>query len=384
LISEGSQRDNDDLPDQIDTVVIGGGQAGLAAGYFLQRHDIPFVILDAQERVGDSWRKRWDSLRLFTPGRYDSLPGSPFPGPSHHHPTKDELADYLESYAARFELPVHLGVEVQALTRQGEMFETICDGHLIRSQNAIVATGFDNRPNVPSFATELHSDILQLHSKEYRNPSQLKEGGVLVVGAANSGAEISVEVAGQGHPTWLSGRDPGNEPTRAGTLPDRLFTRLMWFAASRVVTVDRAIGRKVRDAFLDPPRGVPRGRVKRKDILAAGIEWVARTKGVRDGYPLLEDGRVLDVPNVIWCTGFTPGLDWIDLTVTDGHGIPIHERGVADGVDGLYFVGLYFQYSLSSPLVGGVGRDAGYVVDHLVSSRRVGATVGSVWRPSSG
>ena len=156
--------------------------------------------------------------------------------------------------------------------------------------------------------------IVQLHSSEYRNRSQLREGGVLVVGAGNSGAEIAIELAGH-HQTWLSGPDTGQEPTRAGSIPDRLFTPIMWLMATRL-TVRTAMGRKLRDHFLDPPRGIPLGRVRRKDIIAAGIERVGRTTGVRDGRPLLDDGRVLDVSNVIWCTGYTPDFSWIDLPLS--------------------------------------------------------------------
>ena len=360
---------NDSTPDRVNTVVVGAGQAGLAAGYYLTRLGVSFSVLDAHERVGDPWRKRWDSLRLFTPARYDGLPGMPFPGPGGHYPSKDEVADYLESYARHMELPIRLGVEVHSLRREGRCFEVRAGGNRIFADNVIVASGFDHRPRIPDFAADLDEDIVQLHSKDYRNPSQLRQGGVLVVGAGNSGAEISVEVASAGHQTWLSGRDPGQEPTAAGSVPDRLLTPLMWFAATRVIRVDRRIGRKVRDQFLDPPRGIPRGRVRRKDIEAAGVEWVPRTAGAREGVPYLADGRGLDVSNVVWCTGFTPGFDWIDLPLSTSHGIPEHERGVIPSVPGLYFLGLYFQYSLSSPLVGGVGSDARHVVEHLASER---------------
>ena len=363
---------SDGIPDRVNTVVVGAGQAGLSAGYYLTRLGVSFSILDSHERVGDSWRKRWDSLRLFTPARYDGLPGMPFPGPGGHYPTKDEVADYLETYAQHMDLPIRLGVEVGSLRREGGHFEVLAGGQRLVADNVIVASGFDHQPRIPDFAADLDDDIVQLHSKDYRNPSQLRQGGVLVVGAGNSGAEISVEAASAGHETWLSGRDPGQEPTTSGSVADRLVTPLMWFAATRVIRVDRRIGRKVRDQFLHPRRGIPRGRVRRKDIDVAGVEWVPRTETARDGAPCLADGRVLEVSNIVWCTGFSPGFDWIDLPLSTKHGIPEHERGVVSAVPGLYFLGLYFQYSLSSPLVGGVGRDARYVVDHL-ASRRVAA-----------
>lgn len=232
----------------------------------------------------------------------------------------------------------------------------------------VVATGPYHQPRIPDFVSDLDESIVQVHSKEYRNPDQLQEGPVLVVGAANSGAEIALEAA-RDHETWLSGRHPGSEPTRTGTTPDRLVTPIMWFAATRVIKVDNPIGRKVRDQFLDPPRGIPLGSVKLKDLDAAGVMRVPRTTGARDGYPVLEDGRVLEVSNVIWCTGFEPYFDWIDLPLPTHNGLPLHDRGIVESCPGLYFMGLLFQYSLSSGLIGGVGRDAQYIVDHIVSTR---------------
>lgn len=347
------------------TVVIGGGQSGLATGYHLKRCGLPFVILDANHRIGEAWRKRWDSLRLFTPGRYNGLPGMPFPGPRAHHPTKDEVAAYLEAYAREWALPVRTETRVERLSLAEDGFEVICRGGVLHAENVVVATGAYDTPRIPPFARQLDQEIVQLHSREYRNPSQIQKGGVLVVGAGNSGAEISMELA-KSHRTWLSGPDTGQEPTRAGSLPDRLFIPIMWWAATRL-TVRTRLGRKLRNHFLDPPRGIPLGRIRRKDIDAAGIERVPRTVGVRNGFPVLADGRTLEVANVVWCSGFEPDYSWIDLPLSFRHGLPRHERGVVDSCPGLCFVGLPFLYSLSSALVGGVGRDAAYVAAHIAA-----------------
>ena len=352
---------------QLGTVVIGGSQAGLAVGYYLKQRGLPFVILDENGRVGAAWRKRWDSLHLFTPARYDGLPGMAFPGLPGAYPTKDETADYLEAYARAFELPVRTGVRVDRLAKSGDRFEVNCDGQTLFAENVVVATGAFNNARVPSFARELDQSIVQLHSKEYRNRSQIQEGGVLVVGAGNSGAEIAMELACH-HQTWLSGPDTGQEPTRAGSHLDHLVTPLMWFVATRL-TVKTALGRKLRDHFLDPPRGIPLGRVRRKDFAPAGIKRVPRTTGVKNRYPLLEDGTVLTVSNVIWCTGFRPDYHWIDLSLATHNGLPIHDRGIVESCPGLYFIGLLFLYSLSSALVGGVGRDAKHIVENIVSTR---------------
>ena len=352
---------------EVGTVVIGGSQSGLAVGYHLARQGLPFVILDENDRIGDAWRRRWDSLHLFTPGRYNGLPGLPFPGSPSYYPTKDELADYLEMYARQFDLPVRTGVKSRETVASWRSIRGgLCERHSARRQRDRGHWRLQ-QPQDPAIRRRTRQSIVQLHSKDYRNPSQLRQGGVLVVGAGNSGAEIAIEIAPH-HQTWLSGRDTGQEPTRAGSRMDLLLTPVLWFMATRF-TVNTPPGRKMRDHFLDPPRGIPLGRVRRKDITAAGIERVGKTTGVRDGYPMLEDGRVLDVSNVIWCTGFTPNYDWIDLQLPTHNGVPVHVRGIVESCPGLYLMGLLFLYSLSSALVGGVGRDAEHIVDHIVANR---------------
>jgi putative flavoprotein involved in K+ transport len=351
-------------PERFQTVVVGGSQAGLAVGYHLARRGVPFVILDAHQRIGDAWRQRWDSLRLFTPARYNALPGMPFPAPAHSFPTKDEVADYLEAYARRFDLPLRTGVSVDRLSRNGNGFVLTAGDRRFDAEQVVVATGAYQTPKVPALASKLDPTIVQMHSTEYRNPSQLRDGGVLVVGAGNSGAEIARE-ASHGHQTWLSGRDTGHEPTRPGTVPDRLLMPLLWFIVTHVLTVKTPIGRMVKRKFRD--RGIPLARVRRSDLAEAGVERVPRTTGVQDGLPELEDGRVLDVANVIWCTGFEPDFSWIGLPILGDEGHPVHDRGVMGSEPGLYFVGLVFLYSLSSVLIGGVGRDAEYIATHIAS-----------------
>lgn len=369
-------------PDAIDTVVVGGSQSGLATGYHLRRRGIEHVILDENDEVGAAWRDRWDSLRLFTPGRYDGLPGMPFPGPPWSFPGKDDMADYLADYAARFDLPVRTGARVDRVAAEDGRYVVEWGGRRLRAGNVVVATGAFHHPRVPGLAGGLADDIVQLHSSDYRRPSQLREGGVVVVGAGSSGAEIALELS-DSHQVWLSGRDPGQEPTRPGSRTDRLVLPVMWFMATRVLSVANPLGRKVRDHFLDPPRGVPRGRVTRRALRAAGVDWVARTTGTAGGRPRLEDGRVLDVANVIWCTGFAADYRWVDLPVFGDHGFPLHDRGVVDAQPGLHFVGLPFQRSLSSSLVGGVGRDAAHVAGHIAGRRSAGGATAPAARRAS-
>jgi putative flavoprotein involved in K+ transport len=356
---------------QFDTVIIGGGQAGLSVGYHLARQGRRFVILDANQRIGDAWRRRWDSLRLFTPARYNGLPGWPFPAPAWSFPTKDEMADYLEAYAARFDLPVRTGVRVERLSREGDRYVVAAGKHRLEADHVVVAAGAYQQPRIPAFAAELDPGIVQLHSSQYRDPSQLQDGGVLVVGAANSGAEIALEAAGD-HRTWLSGRDPGREPYRPGSSRlDRLLIPVIWFMASHVLTVRTPMGRAVQRKFHIAggrhSRGLPLARIRPKDLTAAGIERVPRTTGARGGRPVLDDGRDLEVANVIWCTGSVPDLAWIDLPVFAEDGGPVHDRGVVASEPGLYFMGLVFQYALTSSLVGGAGRDAEHIAGQLAS-----------------
>jgi putative flavoprotein involved in K+ transport len=362
---------SDPLPraERVKTLVVGGGQAGLAVGYHLAKRDLPFVILDANERVGDSWRKRWDSLRLFTPARYNALPGMGFPGPAHAFSTKDELADYLEAYVARFELPIRTGVRVDRLSRNGDRFAVETGDRTFQAENVIVAMASHQVPRVPDFAHQLDPRILQLHSGEYRNPTQLQDGPVLVVGMGNSGAEIALEVVKE-HATWLAGKETGHVPFRIERAPARfVFLPLMFrVVGHRVLTVRTPLGRRMRPRLLS--HGAPLIRVKPKDIAAAGIERVPRIVGVRDGLPLVEGDRVLGTANAIWCTGFRPDFSWIDVPVfgDEDHPIePIHNRGTVPEAPGLYFVGLFFLYAMSSGFLPGVGRDAKHIVEEIAT-----------------
>jgi putative flavoprotein involved in K+ transport len=354
-------------PEHLETVIIGGGQAGLAVGHHLARRDRPFVILDAHRRVGDAWRSRWDSLRLFTPARYNALAGLPFPAPPHSFPTKDQVADYLESYAARFELPVRTGVRVDRLSRDDGRFVVVAGDRRWEADNVVVAMSSFQVPRVPPFATDLSPDIVQVDSAGYRNPSQLQKGGVLVVGAGNSGAEIALEVARR-PPTWLAGKESGHVPFRIeGAAARHVFLPLMFrVVGHRVLTVDTPIGRRLRPRLL--AHGAPLVRVKPKDLTAAGVRRVPRVVGVHDGRPLLADQRVLEVANVIWCTGFGPDFSWIDLPVFgENEHEPMHRRGVVADQPGLYFVGLYFLYAMSSGFLPGVDRDAEHIVRDILA-----------------
>jgi putative flavoprotein involved in K+ transport len=339
------------------TIVIGGGQAGLSVGHYLARQGRPFVILDASQRVGHAWRQRWDSLRLFTPAVFDGLVGMKFPAPPFSFPTKDDMADYLEAYARRFQLPIRNAIRVDRLSRVGTRYLVEAGPRQFEADHVVIAMSSYQVARVPAFAKELRPNILQMHSSEYRSPRQLKPGGVLLVGAGNSGAEIAIEVARE-HPTWVAGRDNGHVPFRIDGVPARLFlTRFLFrFVFHHLLTVGTPIGRRARRRMLT--QGAPLIRVKPRQLATAGIQRVPKMRSVINGLPALEDGRVLDAANVIWCTGFGNGLSWVDLPIFEPDGEPRHRSGVVTDEPGLYFVGLHFLHSFSSTMIHGIARDA--------------------------
>ena len=380
LAGANAQRPREASPnrERFDVIVIGGGQAGLSVGYHLARAGVRFVILDANERIGDSWRKRWDSLRLFTPAKMDGLAGMRFPAPPNSFPTKDEMADYLEVYAAHFRFPVRSGVRVERLFKHGARYVVKAGALELEAEQVVVAMATYQRPKVPAFASALSAEIVQMHSHEYRNLAQLKPGGVLIAGTGNSGAELAMEMARGGHETWVSGRDTGHVPFR----PEGFFGRnllaplLLRFVFHRLLTVRTPLGRRARPKMLG--KAAPLIRVKPKDLAAAGIKRAPRVVGVRSGRPLLEDGRALDVANVVWCSGFHPGFEWIDLPVFGDHGELFHNGGVVESQPGLYFVGLTFLYAMSSSMIHGVGRDAARIANAI--KVRLGAAPNAVRR----
>ena len=353
-------------PERIQTVVIGGGQAGLSVGYHLARRQLPFVVLNAHERIGDPWRQRWDSLRLFTPARFDGLDGMAFPAPPDVFPTKDEMADYLESYAKRFALPVRNGVTVDRLTRQGHRYLVSAGDQQFEAEHVVVAmANYRSRasrrsprisprasssfirastPIPPSCATGTSCSL----ARATREPKSLSKWPVRVIarGCRDENRQRAVS-------SW---RLPGPAFSDAVRAPVRL---------PQSVDAEDTDGRKLRPRMIR--QGGPLIRVKSKDLAAVHVERLPKMVGVREGRPVLADGRVLDVANVIWCTGFHPSSSWIDLPVFAGDGEPIHERGQVTNEPGLYFVGQHFLYAMSSTMIHGVGRDAAYLADVIAA-----------------
>ena len=350
----------------VDTVIIGAGQSGLALGYYLAQQHRSFVILDAGARVGDAWRTRWDSLRLFTPAKYNGLPGLPFPGDRLAFPTKDEQADYLEDYASRFHLPVRPNTAVTRLSHDGQRFHVTAGAQRWTAANVVLATGACHLPKTPGFAAQLRPGVVQLHSKDYKNPAQLAAGPVLVVGVGNSGAEIALETS-RTHETWLAGRPSAEIPFRHGRTAARFFLPVVRFAGMHVLNTNTPVGRKALPKMA--AKATPLIRTKLADLTAAGVHLVPRVAGVRDGEVMLDDGTGLAVANVIWCTGFTEAYPWLDIPGLPANWREQQHRGIVDALPGLYLLGKDVIFAAATETLPGVCRDAKYLAKQLASAR---------------
>jgi putative flavoprotein involved in K+ transport len=349
----------------VDTVVIGAAQAGLAMGYHLKRAGREFVLLEANARVGDSWRQRYDSLRLFSLPKYASLPGWPIPVPG--YATRDEMADYLQAYAVRFSLPVRTATPVRRVISEGDALRVSTPHGDYVAHNVIVATGEHRRPFVPALAEELDPRIRQLTSLEYRNPAQFAPGPVLVVGAGNSGTDVALDAAAAGHQTFLAGRHPGQVPFDIDSRRGQLAVPLVMFAFRHVLTLRTPMGRKVHAKSAG--HGVNLVRNKLADLDAAGITRVGRIEQARGGQPIASQGELPAVNTVVWCTGSGPDYRFLEVPVFGTDGMPRHSRGVSV-IPGLFFIGTHFQFALASEQIQGVDRDARYLLKHLVAPSR--------------
>ena len=343
-----------------DVVVVGGGQAGLAIGYFLAREGCRFVVLERGAEIAPAWRERWDSLTLFTPRRYSALPELPFPGDPDGYPTRDEVLAYIERYAETFELPIELNSQVRRIAARGGGFSLELDGGTITADQVVVATGPFQTPYVPKLADRLASDVFQTHSTGYRRPDGVPPGTVLVVGGGNTGFQIAKELSAT-HKVVLS------VGSRQTPLPQRLLGRdlFWWLTKVRILdkTVESRLGRKLstRDTLIGSS---PRELKKRY-----GVELKPRAVDA-DGHTVrFDDGSELDVNAVIWATGYRADYSWIVPPVVGDDGRPRHRRGVTD-TPGLYFLGLTWQHTRGSALIGWVKDDAAFIAERIVLSRK--------------
>jgi putative flavoprotein involved in K+ transport len=342
-----------------EVAVVGAGQAGLALGYHLARQDLRFVILDRGDAIASAWRNRWDSLRLFTSRRYDSLPGLPFPGDPDGYPSRDEVISYLERYAAAFELPVELGSAVRSLTRTDGGFAIELDDARIEADQVVLATGPFQTPRVPAFAAGLDPEVVQMHSVSYRKPDAIPEGTALVVGGGNTGFQIAAELSSS-HDVHLA------IGSRQTPLPQRILGRdLFWYLDKtgliRKTTASR-IGRRLQqneDTLIgSSPRGLRR----------QGVALHPRAVDASGSTVTFGDGGKLDVRSVIWATGFRSDHSWIDAPIFDQDGRVVHQRGLTSS-PGLYFLGLPWQHTRGSALLGFVKDDAEYIAQQIAALR---------------
>jgi putative flavoprotein involved in K+ transport len=350
----------------VPTVVIGGGQAGLVTGYHLRQCGVAFVILETEQRIGDTWRRRYDSLRLFSMPRFASLPGLPIAVPD--CPTRDEMADYLQNYADHFDLPVRYGSAVSRVSRAGDRYRVETTGGTFECDQVVVATGQHVVPIVPSLAADLDPSIRQIDSLHYRNVGELADGDVLVVGAGNSGTDVALEAARAGHRVWLAGRHPGQVPINIDSPSGKRFTPVVMFVFRQVLTLRTPMGRAVREKMLG--HGVNLVRNKLAHLDAAGINRVGRIESVRDGRPVTAGGDVLSPSTVVWCTGSRPNFSFLDVPFARPDGEVAHRRGVSTVSDGLYFMGLEFQFAAASGTIQGLDRDAQFLVRQLIRRAR--------------
>jgi putative flavoprotein involved in K+ transport len=341
-------------PEHHDVIVIGGGQAGLAVGHHLAQQGRRFTILEAASAPAAAWRARWDSLRLFTPARYDSLPGLAFPGDPDHYPTRDQVVSYLTDYARHFALPVELDSRVTALHGEDGGYRVELANRALHAQQVVIATGPFQVPRIPAFATQLAGEVVQLHSAEYRTSTDLPAGRVLVVGGGNTGFQIAEELAGSRDVHLAIG-------SRQTPLPQRILGRdLFGFLTATglmSVTVNSRIGQRLRDreALIGSSPGAAR---------RSGITIHPRATHATGSTVAFADGSRLDVDAVLWATGFDRDHAWIHAPVFDHHGAPIHERGVTPS-PGLYFLGMPWQHTRGSALLGWVEHDAEHVAERI-------------------
>lgn len=346
----------------VEVAVIGAGQAGLAIGYYLKKSGLSFVLLDESEKVGDVWRKRYDSLILFSPRKYSSLPGLALPGNPGGFPSKDELADYLETYADHFSIPIHLETKVEKLEKAGEDFRIETSKGEWRANQVVVATGPFQKPFIPQIKKDIPESICQLHSSEYQSPSQLSEGNVLVVGGGNSGAQIAAELSETRNVSISTGHE-------LIFIPREIWKRSIfwWLDVTRLskVSVESKLA-----SYLQKTEPVI-GMELKKLIERKQVQVKERTVSLQGQEVIFEDGTTWQTDNIIWATGFQSDYSWIDIPgVIDHHHKPVHQRGISP-VEGLYFLGLPWLSRVGSAQLNGINYDASQVINHLKKSSRL-------------
>ncbi|EAR13571.1 potassium transporter (Trk family) protein [Polaribacter irgensii 23-P] len=345
-----------------DYIIIGAGQSGLAIAYYLKKQGVSFLLVDANSEIGAPWLKRWDSLKLFTPSEFNSLPGLKFPHKKGHYSDKYEVAAYLKSYVSAFDIPIEFNHKIMSLKKSQGIFTLKSALRTFETKNVIVATGPFHKPFIPPCHLKIAKEVIQIHSEHYKNPSQLQQGAALVVGAGDSGVQILNEISKTNTAVYFSGN------TNIVSLPQEILGKTLWwwFAKVGFLTANKYswIGKKLSNSA-QPVIGTDvKALFKRKNVVCVGRTLDADTQSIT-----FEKQKVADIKNIVWATGFKPNFSWIDAIELDDRGYPKNYRGVSDTIEGLYFLGLPWLYTRGSATLGGVRKDAKYLKKHF--SRKI-------------
>ncbi|KKZ99091.1 hypothetical protein B4147_3675 [Bacillus wiedmannii] len=340
-----------------DIIIVGAGQAGLIMGNYLKQEGYNFLLLEAGNRIGDSWRNRYNSLQLFTPKEYSSLPGMILKGEKNEFPHKDEIAMYLEEYAQYFQLPVQLQTEVLKIRKEKEIFELHTPTEVLKSKKVIIASGGFQQPYIPSFSQHLSSHIFQIHSSQYKSPSQIPKGNVLVVGGGNSGMQIAVELA-KTHEVTMSISHP------LTFLPLRLFRKSIFYWLEKLGLLYAEVNTKRGKWF--QKRKDPIFGFEGKELIRNGaIKLEEKVVSASENNIMFQNGGTYSAESIIWSTGFIQNYKWIELEkAVNENGFPNHVRGISP-VKGVYYIGLPWQSQRGSALICGIGKDAAYILSEI-------------------
>ncbi|WP_076411590.1 NAD(P)/FAD-dependent oxidoreductase [Shewanella sp. UCD-KL12] len=341
-----------------DFIIIGAGQSGLSMAYNLALNNKDYLILDANGHIGAPWLKRWDSLKLFTPTEYNHLPGMPFPFPQGYYPNKYEVADYLKSYVEKFSMPIEFNQRITSVKKVNGIFEITSETGHYQAKQVIIATGPFHTPYTPPCHADICKSVVQLHSEHYKNPEQLQDGDCLVVGAGDSGVQILSEIADTGRKVHFSGTD------KIKAIPQSFlgktlwwwFTKLGFLSVSRFSKLGKWLSKGVQ-----PVIGTDVKSLLAKD----NVIHMGRTLSADRDSIKFQKGSVSSIKNIVWATGFKPNFFWIDNITFDEMNYPSNYRGVSDDMDGLYFIGLPWLYTRGSATLGGVWKDAEYLMDYI-------------------
>tara|TARA_B100000809_G_scaffold84309_1_gene82739 strand:+ start:2303 stop:3340 length:1038 start_codon:yes stop_codon:yes gene_type:complete len=343
-----------------DYIVIGAGQAGMAISYYLTQEKKDFMVIDANRDIGAPWLKRWDSLTLFTVAEYNHLPGLDFPHPNGYYANKYDVANYLKSYVEKFKIPIDFNQKINALKKVDDHFVLESENETYKAKNVIIATGPFHTPFTPKFHDKIARDVIQIHSENYKSPSQLQEGDTLVVGAGDSGVQILNEISDTKRKVYFSGN------TNISSVPQEILGKTLWWWFSKIgflsVSKYTSIG-KIISRVGQPVIGVNVKKLFKKP----NVECVGRTTDVINENIVFEKKEVKSIKNIIWATGFKPNFNWIENIKLDKDNYPINYRGVSD-IKGLYYLGLPWLFTRGSATLGGVKKDAEYLNDYMLKN----------------